>query len=482
MASTASSAALFDEGYPVFTNHSIRYAVAALIAVTLCSAVWLGLDDQPRDIRLALIIFGLAILGWTVLRLPETPVALAAALAMVISGAGSETVLFEALGHELIWLLIAAFAIAAVLRQTGAAERLVLPALARAGTVKQLFYAIALVIGATAFFIPSTSGRAALLLPIYLTIAGVIDDARINRALALLFPSVILLTACASIIGAGAHLIAVDFMAYTGSVAPGFLFWIVLGAPFALVSALLVTELILRLFLDPQERGRTLAMPAPNRGAMNGAQRYTIGVMATMVVLWSTQSWHGLDLAIVGLAGALAVTVAPLSGVSMKQAVKGVEWNLILFLAATFALGHALVDTGTATFIAETAIDSLSGWIESGPAPVIVFAAVASMLAHLVVTSRTARVIVLVPAIALPLSALGVNSAALIFLVTIGSGFCQTLTVSAKPVALFGSLDRPTYDQRDLVRLSLWLMPFMAGLLIVFSLFVWPVFGLSLAP
>lgn len=482
MASSASSAALFDEDYPVLSCLTFRHAVAALIAVSLSASVWFGLGDQPEDVRLSLIVFGLAILGWTVLRLPETPVALAAALALVATGVGSETVLFDALGHELIWLLIAAFTIAAVLRQTGAAERLVLPALARVGTVNQLFYAIALVIGATAFVIPSTSGRAALLLPIYLTIAGAIDDARINRALALLFPSVILLTACASIIGAGAHLIAVDFMAYTGSTPPGFLFWIVLGAPFALVSALLVTALILRLFLDPQDRRQPLAMPARNRAPLNGPQRYTIGVMAAMIALWTTQFWHGLDLAVVGLVGALAVTFAPLSGVTMKQAVKGIEWNLIIFLAATFALGHALVDTGTATFIAENAIRTMSGWIGSGPAPVIVFAAGASMLAHLVVTSRTARVIVLVPAVALPLSALGVNTAALIFLVTIGSGFCQTLTVSAKPVALFGALDRPTYDQRDLMRLSLWLMPFMAGLLIFFSLFVWPVFGLSLAP
>lgn len=482
MSLTASSAAPFDERYPVLPTLTFRHAVAALIAVSLGTSVWFGLGDQAEEIRISLIVFGLAILGWTVLRLPEMPVALAAALALVASGVGTETVLYGALGHELIWLLIAAFIIAAVLHQTGAAERLVLPVLTRVGTVNQLFYAIALMIGATAFVIPSTSGRAALLLPIYLTIASVIDDARINRALALLFPSVILLTACASIIGAGAHLIAVDFMAYTGSTPPGFLLWIALGAPFALVSALLVTTLILRVFLDPRDRNRQLAMPAHIRSPLNGAQRYTTGVMATMVGLWTTQSWHGLDLAIVGLVGALAATFAPLSGVTMKQAVKGIEWNLIIFLASTFALGHALVDTGTAAFVADNAIRAASGWIGSGPAPIIVFATVTSMLAHLVVTSRTARVIVLVPAVALPLSALGVNPAALIFLVTIGSGFCQTLTVSAKPVALFGSLDSPTYDQRDLMRLSLWLMPFMAGLLIVFSLFVWPVFGLSLAP
>ena len=88
---------------------------------------------------------------------------------------------------------------------------------------------------------------------------------------------------------------------------------------------------------------------------------------------------------------------------------------------------------------------------------------------------------VLVPSLAVPLSAFGVNPAALIFLVTIASGFCQTLAVSAKPVALYRALEQPTYDDRDLLRLSLWFMPFIAALLMLFSLWIWPLSGLALS-
>lgn len=454
--------------------------LAALIAMAGSASLWFGLPDASFQIRVSLIVFGLAILGWTALRLPAMPVALAASLALVLFKVVPESVLYQSLGHELIWLLIAAFIIAAALRRSGVAERLILSALARVGSVGHLFYATALVISLTAFVIPSTSGRAALLLPIFLALSNTIDNNRITRALALLFPSVILLTACASIIGAGAHLIAIDLLRQSGLAPIGFLHWIVLGAPFAVLSAGFATLLILNLFLNPDERSRKLDLPSPDRGPLTDRERFVVTVMVFTVGLWATEALHGISLAIVGLVGALAATWTRFSGVTMKEAVKDTEWNLLIFLAATFVLGAALVESGAATFIAENAIAAISEWVTLTPLTLVGFAAIASMLAHLVVTSRTARVLVLVPAIAIPLSAFGVNPAALIFLVTIGSGFCQTLAVSAKPVALYRTLDCPTYDERDLLRLSLWLMPFMMGLLMLFSFFVWPILGLPL--
>ncbi|WP_246713673.1 hypothetical protein [Rhizobium leguminosarum] len=71
------------------------------------------------------------------------------------------------------------------------------------------------------------------------------------------------------------------------------------------------------------------------------------------------------------------------------------------------------------------------------------FAAVVATLSHLVITSRTARATILIPALALPVAALGVDPLNLVMVVTLASGFCQTLMVSAKPVALFGAMDPP---------------------------------------
>ena len=51
--------------------------------------------------------------------------------------------------------------------------------------------------------------------------------------------------------------------------------------------------------------------------------------------------------------------------------------------------------------------------------------------------------------------------------------------VSAKPVMLFGQAEGRPFNQGDLLRLALWLLPvFVAGLLF-FALVVWPMQGLA---
>lgn len=67
------------------------------------------------------------------------------------------------------------------------------------------------------------------------------------------------------------------------------------------------------------------------------------------------------------------------------------------------------------------------------------------------------------------------------FASTAAAGFCHTLTSSAKPVAIFAETDgQPNYEPADLLRLSKWLAPLSAALVILFSFVVWPLLGLPL--
>ena len=86
----------------------------------------------------------------------------------------------------------------------------------------------------------------------------------------------------------------------------------------------------------------------------------------------------------------------------------------------------------------------------------------------------------MIPTLALPLAGFGLNPAALVFIVVVGSGFCQTLMISAKPVTLFGGLDTPTFSGRDLLVLSLLLAPLKAALLMIFAIWIWPTMGLPI--
>lgn len=442
-------------------------------------AVVAGLPLLGTAGQWALVIFAGAIVAWTVLDLDETPVAIAAALALLAVGATTLDDFYAGLGDDFIWLLVGAFVLAAVLQASGLAERGALRLVAAARTPRGLMLRLTGFIIATAFVVPSTSGRAALLLPVFLALAPLMPGAAHVRALALLFPSVVLLSACVSMLGAGAHLVALDFMQRLGTPVPGFLGWIWLAAPFGVLSSVLACEAILRLFLNVAERGAALSLPPPPRAALTRVQWAVIATTALTIVAWATQALHGVPAPVVAVAGALVATVKPLTGIDLKTALKRVEWNLVLFMAATLVMGEALLASGAAhglsqALVATLALDRLPALAE------LALVALLALMAHLVVTSRTARATVLIPTVALPFAAAGLDAGLLVFMVVIGSGFCQTLTISAKPVTLFAATDgTPHYGARDLALLAAALLPALWALLLLFAAVVWPLQGLG---
>ncbi|MDF1598222.1 SLC13 family permease [Mesorhizobium sp. YIM 152430] len=450
-------------------------AAAASVAIAWL-AIALFLSDLAFEGRATLAIFAAMMAGWLILKLPETPVAITAFLALAATGAADQDDLFDTFDNEIIWLLIAAFILAAIIKRTGLAERHATSAIGRFRTVPAMFTAATLIIFATAFFIPSTSARAAILLPVFAALSAAIGRPGVTKGLALLFPSVILLSAGASLTGAGAHLIALGFIDEIDGPKISYLDWAMLGAPFALAMSLAANFAIQRLFLTPEDKAplaRAIAAPVEPRA---GDRRLTAIIVAT-VALWATGGWHGIDLALIALGAALLAATKAVSGIAFKDALKDVDWNLLFFLAATLVVGEALLETGAAAFLVDRLVGSLD--MALSPALTIAIAAVVAALAHLVIISRTARAAVLIPALALPLWRFGTDPTTLIFVVTIASGFCQTLMVSAKPVMLFGQAEGHPFSQGDLLRLALWLLPvFVAGLLF-FALVVWPMQGLA---
>ncbi|WP_234792932.1 SLC13 family permease [Ensifer adhaerens] len=459
----------------------VRLLVGAMLVVFAAVLIFLAADGLLLSMRLALMVFATTLVCWTVFDLPETPVALAGAAALAVTGAVDEEAVYGALGNDIVWLMLAASVIAAVLQASGLVERLAFRLLARFRDVNRLFWVVTLTVFATAFVIPSTSARAAIFMPVFLGLASTIGRPGVTRALALLFPSVILLSAAASLTGAGAHLVAADFIRRSGGEAPGFLGWALLAAPFALLTSLIACGLILRFFLDETDRRRRLDAPAasPEKRPISVRDKAILAVTMAIVAALATSDLHGIALPVVALVGALVLASEKVSGMPFRKALKGVEWNLLLFLAGTLVIGEALLSTGTATLLADHLIGAFSQ-IGKPPAWLVVLLTITvATFAHIVIASRTARATVLIPAVALPLAGFGVNPASLIMTATIGSGFCQTLMVSAKPVALFGGMEPPAFSPSDLLRLALMLaLPFVA-LLALFALVIWPTMGLA---
>jgi anion transporter len=463
---------------------NLRLAAALCAALSLCAllAVPANFPALSGDARLTLAVFALATCAWIATPIDDTYIALGAGLALTATGVISSDTLFGTLGDDTVWLLICAFVLAAAVARTGLAGRAAAFLVGGARSVRQLVHLTTAALVVTAFAVPATSGRAALALPVFLALAKALADRkRLVVMLALLFPTVILLSAVATLIGAGAHLITVSVLWEATGDRIGFTQWLLLGLPLAVASSHLAAETVLLTTTRRADRKGPVHITAeeiqrhtesPVTGPWTQAEKRCSLLLATVVALWCSEPLHHVSPAVVALIGAVVASTPALGTVRLKDALKTVPWSLLLFMAATMAMGVALADSGAAK------------WLVSGipahvtPAVFLGVVVAISTAAHLVLQSRSARSSVLVPLVIAAAVGAGVNPVAAALASTAAAGFCHTLPASAKPVTLFSDLPgTPTYTPRDLLRLSAVLAPLTAALVLFFASAVWPLLG-----
>ncbi|MGC0377786.1 SLC13 family permease [Streptomyces sp. SAI-229] len=461
-----------------------RLTAALCVALSLCALLAIpgNFPGLGGDARLTLAVFALATCAWVGTPIDDTYIALGAGLALTVTGVISSDTLFGTLGDSTVWLLICAFVLAAAVARTGLAGRAAAFLVGGARTVRQLTHLTTAALVVTAFAVPATSGRAALALPVFLALAKALADRkRLVVMLALLFPTVILLSAVATLIGAGAHLITVSVLWEAAGERVGFTEWLLLGLPLAVASSHLAAEAVLLTTTRRADREGGVHITAeeiqrhsdrPVTGPWTQAEKRCALLLATVVALWCSEPLHRVSPAVVALIGAVVAASPALGTVRLKDALRTVPWPLLLFMAATMAMGVALTESGAAKW--------LVGGLPAGITPVMFLAVViaVSTAAHLVLQSRSARSSVLVPLVVAAAVGAGVNPVAAALASTAAAGFCHTLPASAKPVTLFADIPgTPTYTPRDLLRLSAVLAPLTAALVLLFAALVWPLLG-----
>ncbi|MGQ3382057.1 SLC13 family permease [Glutamicibacter sp. TV12E] len=479
-------------------QHSLALIAAIVLAAVIggCGYAAFGPSagtpgSLPAQGALTLLVFAVAVWLWIFSPVSDTYVALGACLVLVLMGVLPEAQLFSSLGEDTIWLLLAAFVIAAGITATGLATRAAAWIVIGARTPRQLAHLSTGVLVATAFAVPSTSGRAALAIPVFIALARALcSRPRVVLALSLLFPSVILLSAVASYLGAGAHLITSQILASSGYEGFSFASWLLYGLPLAFISSHLCAELVLLLFTRSEDRKQPLSVrieqmqehsPVPLTGPLSVAQSRAALLVGVVVVLWCTEPLHHLHPAVVALLGSLLVASPGFGSVSLAKALKSVPWSMLIFMAATLALGTSLIESGAAEWLANSALGPVT---QLGPFAAWIFAVLVVVIsagAHLVIQSRSARSAVLIPLVVSLAPGIGVNAVAIALASTAAAGFCHTLTSSAKPVNLFSDIEGiDTYQPADLLRLSAALGPLIILLVLVFAFWIWPFMGLPL--
>lgn len=160
------------------------------------------------------------------------------------------------------------------------------------------------------------------------------------------------------------------------------------------------------------------------------------GYIALMIVLlmlglWLTEKWHGLEIATVTVIGAILLTAPKFGVMKWKDAVKDVSWNLIIFVGATLALGHALISSGASEWIINNVFRFSDINTSKSHFLILLLLAIISLTSHIYMTSHTARAAALVPPLLYLASSLDINPVTVLFISTLGMDYCLTFITPA---------------------------------------------------
>lgn len=461
-----------------------NYKTAFLIGLHICLLFFIlllnGLDYQAK---LSLFAFISAMVLWSATKIPAGLTALGLIIFLILLKAGEPELLYHSLSEKVVWLMIGSFIIGEAVKQSGLAERLTQAILKRAKKKKHLLIGVSSVLFVSAMFIPSTSGRAALSLPIIQQISSRFSDKE-KRTIAVLAQVLILMSTSATMIGAGSHLIGIGLLESTVNQSFSFMQWLLWGLPFALVISFL-SFLVIIYMQWPKENEEIPGQipvfdPCQKNKPLQGKERSLLFLIACLSLFWVTEQIHGYDIAFVTMVGAMLVMLPKYGIMDWKKGMKSVSWNLIIFVAAATALGKVLVDTGVVDWMEEKLFFVLRYYASAPEWALVLVILTVTVTSHLYITSHTTRAIVFIPGMLLFSETLGLNPSAVVFLSLIGMNYCVTFPVSSKALLLFYEEGELAYDARTLMHISVVLMPLYILVMLAFYITYWQWTGLSL--
>ena len=268
--------------------------------------------------------------------------------------------LFSGFASTAVWLIIAGFVIGAAISSTGLDNRLA-SLIAPHLTLSYGRLILGLVITAMllGFIMPSSVGRAIVLIPVGMALAERVGFApgsngrkgvAVALAIACNMPSFAILTANIPnliLTGASETLFGIHF---------SYMDYLLLHFPIlGLLKACLLVALVLIIFPDKitTETG-SQAIESEEEGCVNPVQQKKVAWLLIVTLLfWVTDSIHGVNSAWVGLTAAIILLLPKWGVLEPKSFGRSVDFATIVFVAAALGLGALVNSSGVGALMGQ---------------------------------------------------------------------------------------------------------------------------------
>lgn len=300
------------------------------------------------------LVVGITILLWATSLLPEFITALIFFSVAMVAKIAPPEVIFGGFASSAFWLVFSGFVLGIAIRKTGLADRAARALSSRLTDSWLLMVAsVVLLSYALAFVMPSNMGRIALLMPIVAAMAkraGIVDGTRAWYGLALAvgfgtfqLSATILPANVPNLVMSGAtegsYGIHLNYLPYLLLHTP------VLGW---LKGALLV-GLICWLFPGKPHASMDVTPPAP----MSRDEKRLAWMLAVVLLMWVSESWHGIGPAWTGLAAAIITLLPRVGFINGDEFSSGVNIRTCIYVAGILGLAITVTQTGIGSAVGE---------------------------------------------------------------------------------------------------------------------------------
>ena len=253
--------------------------------------------------------------------------------------------------------------------------------------------------------------------------------------------------------------------------------WFIYMGPPAIIASIITCILILIIFKKSSEvkiNKEDIKEKLDLLGTFTSREKRTTIWLVIAVVLWLTDSIHGIDIGWITLLIAMLMSFPAIGDILGPKQWSEVPIHVLMFLNAAMSIGKVGGVTGMNTWIAQTVLPSS---IPSYPYVLAMVIALISMGIHMVLGSVIAVMGIAIPALLIFTESMDLSPLVIILLVYTSIGIHYILPFHHLNILVGQGEENGMYGQKEVMRLGI---PFtiVVFIIVLFEVLYWKVIGL----
>ncbi len=374
-------------------NRTAGILLSLLVALAVYAAT--AGSELSLQARATMSVTLFTVIWWAFGVIPPAYTAIFMILLFVVGGIAGPADVLGFWSGPMAWLMIGAYLIARGVTRAGLAQRIALRFLSRyASSYRRLVVMIYALNVVLAPLVPLPFPRAFLIMALVDEILAQSETSASTRT------SLGFAVFMGSVPASMMFLTAESILnPVTASLAGGisWMEWAVLMTLPSLAAALLMLAAHLLVFPAAEidvdtthlaRKLRDLGRPSPKE------IRALLWVLAALV-MWMTDSWHGVHPGWVAMAAAVGMALPSVGGIlGNEDLTEGVDWSALIFATGALAIGTVATSTGLSAWV----VDQIAAFgLPAATIPLMAYVAAAGFALHLFVGSVLATLSMLVP-------------------------------------------------------------------------------------